>query len=104
METSKHSYVRAPGFRLHTDVDRVVRSCSIDWLLFIQRAKQLQVKTPVFFSLALASDLLKTPIPEGVLSQLKPSGWKIWLISKWLQKVGLFDPDGKKFAKFSCNK
>ena len=99
LHTAKHSYVRAPGFRLHTDVDRVVRSCSIDWLLFIQRVKQLQVKTPVFFSLALASDLLKTPIPEGVLSQLKPSGWKVWLISKWLQKVGLFDPDGKKWNR-----
>ena len=31
LHTAKHSYVRAPGFRLHSDVDRVVRFQSIDW-------------------------------------------------------------------------
>ena len=25
LHTAKHSYVRAPGFRLHSDVDRIVR-------------------------------------------------------------------------------
>ena len=100
LHTAKHSYVRAPGFRLHSDVDRIVRCCSIDWALFMQQVENLQVKTAVFFSLAFASDLLKTPVPESVLSQLKPSFWKVWVISKWLQKVGIFDPDGKKWGSF----
>ena len=100
LHTAKHSYVRAPGFRLHTDVDRIVRCCSIDWALFIQQVEKLQVKTAVFFSLAFASDLLKTPVPEAVFSQLKPSFWKVLVISKWLRKVGIFDPDGKKWGSF----
>ena len=99
LHTAKHSFVRAPGFRLHTDVDRVVRSAEIDWLLFFERVQGLQVKTVVYFSLALAQDLLKTPIPQSVLESLRPSHWKVWLISHWLQKVGLFDPDGKKWGR-----
>ena len=100
LHTAKHTFVRAPGFRLHTDVDRIVRCSIIDWSLFIKDVESLQVKTATFFSLALASDLLKTPIPEDTLIKLRPSFWKVWIISKWLQKVGLFDPDGKKWSSF----
>lgn len=99
LHTAKHTYVRAPGFRLHTDVDRIVRACEIDWDLFTRRVLALEVKTATFFSLALASDLLGTPIPSQVLSQLKPGRWKVYVISKWLQRVGLFDPDGKKWSR-----
>ena len=99
LHTAKHSYVRAPGFRLHTDVDRIVRSTRINWDLFAQRVETLQVKTAVFFSLALAHDLLETPIPHEVLERLHPARWKVWLITTWLQKVGLFDPDGKKWGR-----
>jgi len=99
LHTAKHSYVRAPGFRLHTDVDRIVRSTRINWDLFAQRVETLQVKTAVFFSLALAHDLLETPIPYEVLERLQPARWKVWLITTWLQKVGLFDPDGKKWGR-----
>ena len=99
LHTAKHSYVRAPGFRLHTDVDRIVRSSDIDWQLFVERIQQLQVKTAVFFSLALAHDLLGTPIPQDVFNALQPTHWKTWLISRWLQKVGLFDPDEKKWGR-----
>jgi hypothetical protein len=99
LHTAKHSYVRAPGFRLHTDVDRIIRSFKVDWTLFVDRVMRLQVKTAVFFSLALAYDLLKTPIPIEVLDKLRPASWKVWLISRWLEKVGLFDPDGKKWGR-----
>jgi hypothetical protein len=100
LHTAKHTYVRSPGFRLHSDVDRIVRSSKIDWILFIKRTQELKVKTATFFSLALACDLLKTPVPEDVLNKLKPAHWKIKLITKWLQNVGLFDPDGKKWSRF----
>ena len=99
LHTAKHSYVRAPGFRLHTDVDRIVRSTEIDWRLFTEMARKLQVQTAVFFSLALAHDLLSTPIPQKVLDDIRPNQWKVRLITYWLQKVDLFDPDGKKWGR-----
>ena len=99
LHTAKHSYVRAPGFRLHTDVDRIVRECDINWEVFTKRVISLEVKTATFFSLALASDLLDTPVPDHVMAHLRPGKWKINMISKWLQNVGLFDPDGKKWSR-----
>ena len=99
LHTAKHSYVRAPGFRLHTDVDRIVRETALDWDIFLARVGELKIKTAVFFSLAFAHDLLGTPIPEKVLKALKPAGWKVRLLSRWLQKVGLFNPDGKKWGR-----
>lgn len=100
VHTAKHTYVRAPGFRLHTDVDRVVRSFSINWDLFIFRVEQCKVKTAVYFSLFLAQHLLETPIPNSVLGKLAPSQWKKWIILEWLGKVGLFEPDEKKWGRW----
>ncbi len=100
LHTAKHSYVRSPGFRLHTDVDRIVRSNIIDWDLFIEKVKKLELKTSVFFSLALARELLDTPIPLTVLNKIMPSKFKVKVISYWLQSVGLFNPDDRKWNKF----
>lgn len=99
LHTAKHSYVRAPGFRLHTDVDRVVRESIIDWNIFTKRVTEMELKTAVFFSLALAHELIRTPIPKSVLIELSPSRWKKLLITKWLLKVGLFNPDSKKWGR-----
>lgn len=99
LHTAKHSYVRAPGFRLHTDVDRIVRRQTIDWDLFLSRTLALQVKTAVFFSLAIPKALFETPIPNEVLTRLKPAVWKEHLISHWLQRAGLFNPDERKFSR-----
>ena len=101
LHTAKHSYVRAPGFRLHTDVDRIVRSSKINWNKFVAQVNQLQVRTPVFLSLAFAKELLGTPIPTEMLSKISPSSVKVKFLSRWLQNVGLFDPDGKKWGRFS---
>lgn len=100
LHTAKHTYVRSPGFRLHTDIDRIVRSSEIDWDKFLGLVIQLQVKTAVFFSLAFANKLLVTPIPESVLIRLAPPRWKLKLLTKWLQRVGLFDPEGAKWGRF----
>jgi hypothetical protein len=99
LHTAKHSYVRAPGFRLHTDVDRIVRRQKIDWDVFLSRVKSLQVKTAVYFSLAIPHSIFGTPIPEYVMTELEPSAWKRFIISRWLQRAGLFNPDEKKFSK-----
>ena len=99
LHTAKHTFVRAPGFRLHTDVDRIVRTTNINWDLFVSKVCALQVKTASFLSLAFAHDLLGTPIPLDVLDRIRPIAWKQHLMVKWLKYVGLFDPDKKKWGK-----
>ncbi len=99
LHTAKHTYVRAPGFRLHLDVERIVRNQSIDWDIFLERVLKLQVKTAVYFSLIIPNELFDTPIPEHILLALKPSFWKETIITLWLNKVGLFNPHEKKFSK-----
>ena len=64
LHTAKHSYVRAPGFRLHSDVDRIIRFQKIDWSHFEKIVLKLKLKTAVYFSLFFAKDLLCTPIPK----------------------------------------
>ena len=99
LHTAKHSYVRAPGIRLHTDVDRIIRYQLIDWNVFLKYVLDLQVKTSVYFSLIIPKALFGTPIPDEILVQLKPPVWKEKLISSWLKKAGLFNPDERKFGK-----
>ncbi|RLD03006.1 MAG: hypothetical protein DRI56_13195, partial [Chloroflexota bacterium] len=99
LHTAKHSYVRAPGFRLHLDVERIVRAYpSLNWDIFVERVLTLQVKTAVYFSLLIPRELFNTPIPDGVLAQLSPPTWKKTMITYWLNRVGLFNPDEPKFS------
>lgn len=98
LHTAKHSYVRSPGFRLHTDVDRIVRSGrAIDWDCFLQRVAELKVKTPCFFSLYLAKEVLQTPIPKDVLTRLQPPNWKFYFMLHSIKSVGVFNPEEKKW-------
>jgi len=99
LHSAKHTYVRAPGFRLLTDIDRIVRECDIDWDEFIEKVTFLEVKCATYFSLQLSNDLLKTSVPLDVLTKLKPGRWKVNMIFSWLLRVGLFDPDGKKWSR-----
>lgn len=99
LHTAKHSYVRAPGMRLHTDVDRIVRYQQIEWSIFLKYVLDLQVKTAVYFSLTIPKALFDTPIPDEILFLLKPPVWKERLISSWLKKAGLFNPDERKFGR-----
>lgn len=98
LHTAKHSYVRAPGFRLHLDVDRIVRAYpSLSWDEFLMQVESLRVKTAVYFSLLIPYSLLNTPIPTRVLERLRPPRWKESWIVNWLNKVGLFWSPGSKF-------
>ncbi|MDB2676664.1 nucleotidyltransferase family protein [Amylibacter sp.] len=99
LHTAKHSFVRAPGFRLHTDVDRIATAEDIDWATFTSRVCELKAKTAVYISLEMARTLLGTKVPEDVLSALKPNNLKIKLINHWLEKVGIFEPDAPKWSK-----
>ena len=99
LHTAKHSYVRAPGFRLHSDVDRVVRFQSIDWNKFESKVCDLQLKTAVYFSLFFAKQLLESPIPETVLIKLKPVWYRRKSIHFFLKKAGLYNQNKKKFTR-----
>ncbi|MDJ0753306.1 MAG: nucleotidyltransferase family protein [Ardenticatenaceae bacterium] len=99
LHTAKHSYVRAPGFRLHLDVERIVRYQTIDWELFVKRVKQLKVKTAVYFSLLIPAELFETPIPPQVLIDLRPGRIQEKFLIYMLNRAGLLYPHQKKFNR-----
>ena len=72
IHTAKHSYFRAPGFRLHLDVKRVTSYFDIDWTIFLEKVNKANTKTAVYFSLYLSKKFLNADVPEFVLDNLKP--------------------------------
>jgi hypothetical protein len=99
LHTAKHSYLRAPGLRLHTDVERIVRGTPIDWEIFLRMVKNLKVKTAVYFSLWLPSVLIGTPVPLEVLQELEPFPARKRGLVRRIQQAGLFYPNaGHKFS------
>lgn len=99
LHTAKHSFVRAPGLRLHTDVDRLASRAAPDWAELVRRCRALSAQTACFFSLALAEALLDAPIPAAVLDDLAPRPWKIAAVTGWLRRVDPFEPDAAKFSR-----
>jgi len=99
LHTAKHTYCRAPGLRLHTDVDRLVAYSPPDWERFVCAARDLRLTTAIYFSLALAGALLDTPVPEDVLDELTPDEAKRFVIARWLSRADIFEPDEKKFNR-----
>jgi hypothetical protein len=99
LHTAKHSYVRAPGFRLHTDVDRIVHYCEIDWDWFCERVERTGLRTAVYLSLVIPKRLLGSEIPDSVLERLNFAPWKHSLLLHWIQRVGLFGPKERKWSK-----
>jgi hypothetical protein len=99
LHTAKHSYVRAPGFRLHSDVDRVIRFQQIDWSHFGNLVLKLKLKTAVYFSLFFAKDLLCTPVPKEVLKKLRPTWYREIIIRYYIKKAGIYDQENKKFTR-----
>ena len=99
LHTAKHSYVRAPGFRLHTDVDRIVSRETVDWDRFLRTACDLQVKGAIYYSLIIPRKVFGTEIPDQVLNSLRPSNGRDRRMWAAIQKAGLFNPDERKFSK-----
>jgi hypothetical protein len=99
LHTAKHSYVRAPGFRLHSDVDRIVRFQSVDWSKFERKVCDLELKTAVYFSLFFAKELIDTPIPKTILINLKPVWFRRKSIHYFIKKAGLYNQKKKKFTR-----
>jgi hypothetical protein len=99
LHTAKHSYARAPGLRLHTDVDRLVAHQPPDWGQVVAEARRLGARTAVYFSLALARHLLGTPVPAPVLDALRPARWRERAVHAWLDRVDVFEPGARKFSR-----
>jgi len=99
LHTAKHSYVRAPGIRLHTDVDRLAALRPPNWQEVTASAIRLDVRTATYFSFACAVELLGARVPLNVLSDLEPSSWKRDLVTRWLHHVDFFEPDRQKFSR-----
>lgn len=100
LHTAKHTFVRAPGMRLHTDVDRIVRhQPGIDWERFVRDVEALGLRTAVYFSLAIPHALMRTPVPDRVLHRLEPSTARRDLMLAWLRDAGFFNPDENKFSR-----
>jgi hypothetical protein len=99
LHTAKHSYVRAPGLRLHTDVDRLAIYQAPPWEKVIRLAREYQIQTATFFSFALARLLLQSPVPDHVLEALAPSPWKQDVVAAMLCRADIFEPDEKKFNR-----
>lgn len=99
VHTAKHSYVRAPGLRLHLDVERIVAHKQINWERFLQKVEAAHVKTSTYYSLCLAKLLFDTPVPQSVLDALYPGKGKDRRILKLISKAGLLHPKKPKFSK-----
>lgn len=97
IHTAKHSYVRAPGLRLHMDVDRIVAHNAINWNLFVEKVKATHVCTSTYLSLYIPSVILRTEIPMWVLDELKPC--KAEQLLEMIGDAGLPHPMEKKFSK-----
>jgi hypothetical protein len=89
MHTSLHSFIRAPGIRLHVDIDRLVRDNTIDWSDFVSEVEAMGVPTRAFVSLSMAKGLLDSPIPASVLTRLYPGSVRWSLLENLLQQNGI---------------
>ncbi|MEZ8650761.1 nucleotidyltransferase family protein [Vibrio splendidus] len=91
LHTAKHSYFRAPGFRLHLDVQRIVEACEIDWNLFVRKVEHANAKSSVYFSLLFAKELIGANVPSEVIEKIRPNKVKIKLVYFLLKHFSLYE-------------
>lgn len=97
LHTAKHAYCRAPGLRLHTDVDRLAVLTPPNWSEVVSFAESLRARAPIYFSFAIAKELLGTPVPDSVLQALAPMVAQQEGVAALLRRVDIFEPDQHKF-------
>lgn len=102
LHTAKHSYVRAPGLRLHLDVHRIVSHYpELDWERFLEDVRRIGACTAVYYSLVIPKQAFGTNIPDDVIRRLKPPSLKYIAIKHLLNKAGLFNPNERKFSRMN---
>ncbi len=97
--TQPNTATSAPGLRLHTDVDRIVRAQAIDWDRLLALTASLKVKTATYFSLEIPRQICGTPIPADVCDHLAPPKLQRDQIVRFLRRAGLFHPNQPKFGR-----
>jgi len=64
-----HYYCASPGIRLLTEVDRIIRCCSLDWDEIKRYARELKIEKRMYIAMSIIRKVLRTPCePEGMLS------------------------------------
>jgi hypothetical protein len=96
LHTSLHSFIRAPGLRLHVDVDRLVTDQAIDWSRTLSEVDRTRIRRRAFVSLACAAGLLGTRVPEEVLARLAPPSATWRAIARLLASDGVVADGGRK--------
>jgi hypothetical protein len=99
LHTSLHSFVRAPGLRLHMDVDRIVRGNALDWSRVVGEIEALGARTRSFVSLMMARGVLDTPIPDAALEALAPSPSRWRKLRDLLEGEGILHRGGPKLGR-----
>jgi hypothetical protein len=76
-----HGYTEVRSF---ADVDRLVRAGpGLDWEACVRRARDCRAGNTVYFALLFTQRLFGTPIPPGVLTELRPPA----LICRWVERM-----------------
>ena len=47
----------------------------------------------------MAHNLLNTKVPDYLLRNIQPNVFKIKIMQNWLMRVGIFEPDARKWSK-----
>lgn len=99
LHTSLHSYVRAPGIRLHVDVDRMTRDNRIDWDEAVDQMVRMSAETRCFVSLSMARGLLAAPVPDRVLDRLDPGAARRHTLERILRANGVVATGRRKLGR-----
>lgn len=64
------------------DIDRLICQAGSDlfWTRLLERVRRFRVKTTVYWGLAVAHNLLETPVPAEVLAELAPERVRVHLL------------------------
>ena len=73
----------------------------IDWDRFLQTVRIEAAQVPVYFSFKLVSQLYSLALPEELMGQLKPDGFRLWLHEHFFKPTFLVFEDQEDEIPFS---
>lgn len=75
---------------MYLDLDRIIRNGeAIDWSLVCSRAAKWRMRQLTYVVLSLTRDLFASPIPLGVLHQLRPSRLRLAMLGRIVSAAGI---------------
>lgn len=82
-----HFYVCSPGIRLYCDIDRLIRSCPIDWELLEKYEKEDLSGTRIYLPIYISRLWLGTPVPDSIIKRVKASECANVILDKFVIKT-----------------